>query len=55
VLADEPTANLDDIHAHSAMTLIQQLLAEQGAAAVIASHDSRLKAYCTQQVGFRGV
>jgi putative ABC transport system ATP-binding protein len=55
VLADEPTANLDDVHAHSVMTLIQQLLVEQGAAAVIASHDSRLKAYCSQQVVFRGV
>ncbi len=52
ILADEPTANLDDANVHSVMTLIQQLVAEQGACAIVASHDARIAPYCTSRMGF---
>jgi putative ABC transport system ATP-binding protein len=52
LLADEPTANLDDDRVNVVMALIKQLLAENGTAAVIASHDSRIAPYCTRKVVF---
>jgi ABC-type lipoprotein export system ATPase subunit len=52
ILADEPTANLDDANVHNVMTLIQQLVAEQGACAIVASHDARIAPYCTSRMGF---
>lgn len=44
ILADEPTASLDDAAADSVSALLQTAVAETGAALVIATHDHRLKA-----------
>lgn len=42
LLADEPTANLDDEACEAGLSLLQQAAAEQGACLVIATHDSRV-------------
>jgi putative ABC transport system ATP-binding protein len=39
VLADEPTGNLDPVRAQSALALLRDLCAEQGAALLLVSHD----------------
>ena len=39
VLADEPTGNLDPVHAREALTMIRELCEEQGAALLLVSHD----------------
>ncbi len=39
VLADEPTGNLDSANARSALALIREVCAEQGAALLLVSHD----------------
>jgi putative ABC transport system ATP-binding protein len=44
LLADEPTASLDDEACETVAGLLQQAAAETGAALVIATHDARLKA-----------
>lgn len=44
LLADEPTANLDDENAAASLDLLQQAAAEQGAVLVLATHDSRVAA-----------
>ena len=43
VLADEPTASLDEMNASQAMDLIQQACREAGAARVCASHDRAMQ------------
>ena len=43
LLADEPTANLDDAHAAQALELLRAQAVEAGATLVVASHDSRVK------------
>ena len=43
VLADEPTASLDDVNASQAMDLIQQACREAGAALLCASHDRAMQ------------
>jgi len=43
VLADEPTANLDDAHAAVALELLRTQALEAGATLVVASHDARVK------------
>jgi len=43
VLADEPTANLDDAHAAQALELLRGQAIEVGATLVVASHDARVK------------
>jgi putative ABC transport system ATP-binding protein len=43
VLADEPTANLDDAHAASALELLRAQALEAGATLVVASHDARVR------------
>ena len=43
VLADEPTANLDDAHAAQALELLRGQAIEAGATLVVASHDARVK------------
>jgi putative ABC transport system ATP-binding protein len=43
VLADEPTANLDDVHAAQALELLRGQAIEAGATLVVASHDARVK------------
>ncbi|HEX2013302.1 MAG TPA: ATP-binding cassette domain-containing protein [Roseateles sp.] len=42
LLADEPTANLDDESAAASLGLLQQAAAEQGAVLVLATHDARV-------------
>jgi putative ABC transport system ATP-binding protein len=44
VLADEPTASLDDMHALAALELLRVQAQEAGATLVVASHDARVKA-----------
>jgi len=39
VLADEPTGNLDRVHAEETIALIQEVCAENGAALLLVSHD----------------
>jgi len=43
VLADEPTANLDDAHAAAALELLRAQAQEAGATLVVASHDARVR------------
>lgn len=43
VLADEPTANLDDAHAAAALELLRTQALEAGATLVVASHDARAR------------
>jgi putative ABC transport system ATP-binding protein len=43
VLADEPTANLDDAHAAAALEVLRAQALETGAALVVASHDARVR------------
>lgn len=42
ILADEPTANLDDESAKAALALVQSTARESGATLVIATHDARV-------------
>ena len=50
LLADEPTASLDDAAAATVLELLTGAAAATGAALVIATHDNRLKAAIPQQV-----
>ena len=50
LLADEPTASLDDEACEAACALLQRAASETGAALVIATHDGRLKARIPQTV-----
>jgi putative ABC transport system ATP-binding protein len=43
VLADEPTANLDDAHAAAALELLRAQALGVNAALIVASHDARVK------------
>jgi putative ABC transport system ATP-binding protein len=43
VLADEPTANLDDAHAAAALGLLRGQCHASGATLVVASHDARVR------------
>jgi putative ABC transport system ATP-binding protein len=43
VLADEPTANLDPANAATALTLLQEVARESGAALLVVTHDDRVK------------
>ena len=42
ILADEPTASLDDDNARDALTLLQATASRCGASLVIATHDARV-------------
>ena len=42
ILADEPTASLDDAAAHAALSLLQKTAFDHGATLVIATHDARV-------------
>jgi putative ABC transport system ATP-binding protein len=44
LLADEPTANLDDEHAATALELLRTQATTAGATLVVATHDARVKA-----------
>jgi putative ABC transport system ATP-binding protein len=43
VLADEPTANLDDEAATAALALLEHAAAQSGATLVVATHDTRVQ------------
>ena len=53
ILADEPTASLDDDAARQAVELLQATARQQGATLVIATHDSRVSASLDNQIGFQ--
>jgi putative ABC transport system ATP-binding protein len=53
ILADEPTASLDDDAARQAVELLQTTARQQGATLVIATHDSRVSASLDSQIGFQ--
>lgn len=44
LLADEPTASLDDAHAERALALLAETAAETGSTLVVATHDARVVA-----------
>ena len=50
VLADEPTANLDSTSATQLMELFVALNRERGITFVIATHDTRVMAYCPRLI-----
>ncbi|MDQ1153398.1 ABC transporter ATP-binding protein [Brevundimonas sp. SORGH_AS_0993] len=50
ILADEPTASLDDDNAATVASLLRRAADEAGAALVIATHDQRLKSAFPRQV-----
>jgi putative ABC transport system ATP-binding protein len=43
ILADEPTANLDDTHAEQALSLLRERARALGATLLIATHDARVR------------
>lgn len=53
ILADEPTASLDDDAARQAVELLQATARQQGATLVIATHDSRVAMSLDDQIGFQ--
>ncbi|MDI1339267.1 ATP-binding cassette domain-containing protein [Polaromonas sp.] len=53
ILADEPTASLDDDAARQALELLQATAKRQGATLVIATHDARVAANLDDQIGFQ--
>lgn len=53
VLADEPTANLDSKSAAQLMELLVRLNQEQSITLVIATHDTRVMAYCRRLISMR--
>ncbi|MFI5446791.1 ABC transporter ATP-binding protein [Polaromonas sp. UC242_47] len=53
ILADEPTASLDDEAARQAVALLQATASRYKATLVIATHDSRIAASLDAQIGFR--
>ena len=54
LLADEPTANLDDINAETVCHLLQTQAQVFGATLLIATHDQRLKARFDRQLALEG-
>lgn len=53
ILADEPTASLDDAAARQAVQLLQATATRYGATLVIATHDARVAANLDGQIGFQ--
>lgn len=52
IIADEPTSSLDDASCESVIALIKDVAEESGAALLIATHDSRVKAHFKRIVHF---
>ncbi len=50
LLADEPTANLDDAHCGQALDLLEAQARECGATLIVATHDQRAKARFAQRL-----
>lgn len=46
VLADEPTGNLDDSTAADVLTLLDDLVREQGGTMLVATHSAKVAAFC---------
>lgn len=44
ILADEPTAALDDVNAEALLSLLLDLAQDEGTALIVATHDARVKA-----------
>jgi ABC-type lipoprotein export system ATPase subunit len=55
ILADEPTASLDDAAAQVVADLLLDAAAQTGAALVIATHDGRIKARIRNQVAVEAI
>ena len=53
ILADEPTASLDDEAARQALALLQAAAQRRGTTLVIATHDARVEANLDSQIGFQ--
>ncbi|MDP3356452.1 MAG: ATP-binding cassette domain-containing protein, partial [Polaromonas sp.] len=53
ILADEPTASLDDEAAQQAVQLLQATATRYSATLVIATHDARVAANLDAQIGFQ--
>ncbi|WP_395058570.1 ABC transporter ATP-binding protein [Polaromonas sp.] len=53
ILADEPTASLDDTAARQALALLQAAAQRHSATLVIATHDTRVEANLDRQIGFQ--
>lgn len=53
ILADEPTASLDDAAAQAAVKLLQATARHQGATLVMATHDARVADCLDSQMGFQ--
>ena len=51
ILADEPTASLDDQAAAASLYLLRDTAAREGATLVIATHDSRVESHFYDQIG----
>lgn len=52
VLADEPTASLDDLHASRATGLLRELCVENGSALLLVTHDARALRECPRVADF---
>ena len=55
LLADEPTASLDDEAAHAALTLLLQTATQVSATLVLATHDARVVAALSQAQASEGI
>ena len=53
ILADEPTASLDDEAVRAAVELLQATATRHGATLVIATHDARVSSCLDGQIGFQ--
>ena len=54
ILADEPTANLDEANANLVLQLLQVVRTKLGVTVVVASHDARVLPFATQVVTVAG-
>jgi len=54
VIADEPTGNLDDSTAEAVLGLLDRLVRQHGGTMLIATHSSRVAAYCDRALQVHG-
>jgi len=52
IIADEPTSSLDDKNCEAVIEIIKEVAKETGAALLIATHDSRIKAHFEKIIHF---
>ena len=55
ILADEPTASLDDEAAADALALLQATASGEGATLVIATHDARVAGFFAENSSQKGL